>query len=86
MFYVSGRSWEVLGGSGKLNYKHFTCRGGRGVLNYTCFACLGDSGSGLGGTDSEGLKIMGGSAKERPSRARGRGRGERLDLSCFTRV
>ena len=28
----------------------------------------------------------GGSAKERPSRAWGEGEGERLDLSCFTRV
>ena len=40
-----------------------------------------------GGSVSNGLVILGGSAKERPSRAWGeRGRGERLDLWCFTRV
>ena len=40
-----------------------------------------------GGSGSNGLVVAGGSAKERPSRAwGGRGRGERLDLSCFTRV
>ena len=41
-----------------------------------------------GGTMSKGSVKLGGSAKERPSRAwgDGEGRGERLDLSCFTRV
>ena len=39
-----------------------------------------------GGSVSNGPVVAGGSAKERPSRAWGEGEGERLDLSCFTRV
>ena len=41
-----------------------------------------------GGTMSNDAVTPGRSAKERPSRAwaEGEGRGERLDLSCFTRV
>ena len=39
-----------------------------------------------GGRMSNQLVSAGGSAKERPSRAWGEGEGERLDLSCFTRV
>ena len=41
-----------------------------------------------GGRMFNEAKTAGGSAKERPSRAwgEGEGRGERLDLSCFTRV
>ena len=39
-----------------------------------------------GGSGSNDAVSPGGSAKERPSRAWGEGEGERLDLSCFTRV
>ena len=39
-----------------------------------------------GGRMSNQDVAEGGSAKESPSRAWGEGEGERLDLSCFTRV
>ena len=44
------------------------------------------SGKLSGGRMSNGAVGLGGSAKERPSRAWGEGEGERLDLWCFTRV
>ena len=76
MFYEGLRLWEARF---VVFYEGLRLWDGRFVVFYEGLRLSG-------GRMSNQAVAEGGSAKERPSRAWGEGEGERLDLSCFTRV